>query len=234
MNLLQDVIGWDVRNWSRCLAYWRPWLESLDPGTAKVLVLGERNGGISLWFATLGFNVICTDRQMPGTNVHTLHQRWKIEERVSYAGADVFKLGYPDDYFDVVACKSVIGGLSLTYKNAATRTLENQKLAVMEIRRVLKPTGMFLGAENLTGTGFHMLLRKTRTKRKFGWRYLKMREIRWLFEGYSDCQQESHGCLGTQWFRQDGLNALCGWADRFLSRILPSGWLYISFIRARK
>jgi SAM-dependent methyltransferase len=234
LSLLDDVIGWDVPNWSGCLSYWQPWLTDLSKRTAKILVLGERDGGISLWLAKLGFDVLCTDYRPPGERAQSLHRRWEVQKHMTYASADVFKLAYPDDCFDVVACKSVIGGLALDYKAVSTRTLENQKLAVMEIRRVLKPAGIFLGAENLTGTGVHMFLRKVRSKGNLGWRYLRISEIRWLFDGYSDCQQKSHGFLGTHWFAGRGLNGLCASADACFSKLLPGDWLYISFMRARK
>jgi SAM-dependent methyltransferase len=234
LSLLDDIIGWDVRNWSGCLRYWQPWLNGLDTKTARILVLGERNGGISLWFAKLGFEVLCTDYRPPNAEVRLLHQRWEVQERITYASADIFKLAYPDDWFDAVACKSVLGGLALDYKDRSTRTLANQKLAAMEIKRVLKPGGFFFGAENLTGTAVHMYLRKRRTKGNLGWRYLGRSEIRWLFDGYSECQQKLHGFLGTQWFPGRGLNGFCASADGCLSKILPADWLYISFIRARR
>jgi SAM-dependent methyltransferase len=234
LSLLDDIIGWDVRNWSGCLFYWQPWLDKLNVKTARILVLGERNGGISLWFAKLGFDVLCTDYPLPSEQVQSLHKRWEVQDRIKYARADVFNLAYPDDWFDVVSCKSVIGGIALDYNDNATRTLENQKLAVMEIRRVLKPGGIFLGAENLTGTGVHMWMRTIRTKGNLGWRYLKISEIQWMFDGYSECQQKAHGFLGTHWFRGRGWNAPCALADGCFSKILPAHWLYISFIRARK
>lgn len=234
LSLVDDVIGWDVPNWSGCLSYWRPWLNGLGHKTAKILVLGERNGGISLWFAHLGFDVLCTDYRLPTARVQPLHQRWGVQERVEYAAADVFKLTYPDGCFDAVACKSVLGGLCLVYSDNSTRTLENQKLAVMEIKRVLKPSGVFLGAENLAGTGVHMFLRRLRTKGNLGWRYFRRTEIRWMFDGYSEFQQKLHGFLGTQWFPGSPLNRLCALADGGLSKILPGDCRYISFIRARK
>ncbi len=157
-----------------------------------------------------------------------------MQERITYGSADVFSLAYLDNQFDVVACKSVIGGLSRDYKDRSTRTLENQKLAMAEIGRVLKPGGLFLGAENLTGTKVHMGLRKLRTKGKLGWRYLRLSEIGWLFDSFSRCEQKPYGFLGTYWPKACGLNALCAAADGWLSRILPASWLYISFIRARK
>jgi SAM-dependent methyltransferase len=231
---LDDIIGWDVGNWSKCLSYWQPWFSAINKSTARVLVLGERNGGISLWFALQGFNVLCTDYVPLSENVRRLHMRWQVQERINYASADVFRLVYKDNYFDIVACKSVIGGLLLDYKDASTRTLENQKLAVEEIRRVIKPAGIFLGAENLTGTSVHMALRKIRLKGRLGWRYLQISEIEWLFKNYSACEQKPYGCIGTYWPRSSGLNVVSEAMDRCFSKVLPGNWLYISFVRARK
>jgi len=230
---IADIIGWDVANWSGCLAYWQPWLPPVA-SDVRVLVLGERNGGISLWFALLGYNVRCTDIQRPGAAVQKLHEMWNVASRVTYAAVDVFRMPWPAEHFDVVACKSVIGGLKLEYTNALTRSLENQKLAVEEIRRVLKPGGVFLGAENLTGTWPHRVLRNIRCGGKLGWRHLTVSEITWLFDHYSCSEQRSWGFCGTGWPPFPGLNWACAHADGFLSRLLPGTWLYISFIRARR
>jgi SAM-dependent methyltransferase len=182
----------------------------------------------------LGFEVICTDYHEPCEHVRQLHRRWQVQDRITYTAADIFKLAYPENHLDVVACKSVIGGLCSNYKDRSTRTPEQQKLAVEEVRRVLKPGGFFFGAENLVGTRLHMALRRKRTKGNLGWRYLQLSEIYWLLDGYSKCELKPHGYLGTHWAKFRTLNLLCAAADGCLSKILPADWLYISFIRARK
>ena len=231
---LDEIFEWDVDNWSKCLPYWEPWLTGLDRDTARILTLGERNGGLSLWFALQGFKVLCTDYNIPGKGAQLSHERWMVQDRISYAAVDAFKVPYPENYFDVVACKSVIGGLRLQHKQPETRTLENQRLAVEEIRRVLKAGGIFLGAENLTGTKIHQFLRWMKYGPELGWRYLRTTEIQWLFENYSFCQQKQWGLVGSPWRKFDRLNPLSRVIDACLSNVLPGDWLYISFIRARK
>ena len=93
---LDDIFEWDVDNWSKCLPYWEPWLTRLDRDTARILALGERNGGLSLWFALQGFKVLCTDYYMPGEVARLSHARWMVQDRISYAAVDAFNIPYPE------------------------------------------------------------------------------------------------------------------------------------------
>jgi SAM-dependent methyltransferase len=238
---LDEIFEWDVTNWSQCLPYWEPWLTRLDKDIARILTLGERNGGLSLWFALQGFKVLCTDYHIPGERARLSHERWMVQERIAYAAVDAFNIPYTENYFDVVACKSVIGGLVLQRKQSETHILKKQRLAVEEIRRVLKPGGVFLGAENLAGTKVHQFLRWMKYGPELGWRYLRTTEIQWLFASYSLCQQKQWGLvgspwwkLGTHWWKFDRVSPFFSVMDACLSRVLPGDWLYISFIRARK
>lgn len=153
-NLLKDVIEWDVRSWAPCLDFWALVIQRKQPTSTRVLTVGERNGGISLWFALQGFNVICSDRGGPTRRASELHRYYGVSDRVAYADINVFSMPYSDASFDFVACKSVIGGLKAVNRDATTRTLDNQSRAVEEIHRVIKPGGCFLGAENLAEPGF--------------------------------------------------------------------------------
>ena len=89
-----DIIDWDVDNWSRCLPFWHPWVAGLNTESSRVLVLGERKGGLSLWLALLGFSPICTDYRLPSHEAKALHQQWKVSERVTYAAVNVFDMPY--------------------------------------------------------------------------------------------------------------------------------------------
>jgi SAM-dependent methyltransferase len=225
-----DIIGWDVANWGQCLPFWEPWVAGFDRSSSRVLVIGDRHGGISLWLALLGFDVLCTDYEVPGDSARTLHERWRVGSRMSYSAVDAFDIHHEPNSFDVVASKSVLGGL----RYRSERSLEGQRVAVEEMRRVLKPGGVFLGAENLTGTRAHAALRSVRPAGQAGWYYLRASEIRWLFEDFSACEQMAWGFVGTRWPQRFGINRMAALLDVRLSRWLPADWLYISFLRARK
>ncbi len=227
------IIEWDVRNWSRCLSFWIPALARLDRETARVLALGERNGGVSLWFALQGFHVICSDFGGPTAKAQSLHREFGVSSLVNYADIDVFAIPFQDASFDIVACKSVIGGLKKEHKDAATRTLANQALAVSEIHRVLKPGGRFVGAENLSGSWMHRLTRRAARGGRVGWRHFKRRELLDLFAEFEAVDMECFGFLGTR-NKHFGLDKLTGFADAMLSPMLPKDWLYIAFVRAKK
>ncbi|MBX2898815.1 MAG: methyltransferase domain-containing protein [Cyclobacteriaceae bacterium] len=201
--------------------------------SGKVLCLGERNGGLSLWFALQGYTVVCSDFRGPRKEALLLHKRYNLENNITYEDINVFEINYPDSSFDVIACKSVIGGLKLDYSDKSTRTIENQKLAVNEIRRVLKAGGVFCGVENMRGSLVHVMMRKFLKGDKIGWRHLKISEIEELFEKYSELKVQCNGFLGS-YYSFKLANLFTSNIDSLLSKILPDSWLYIGFIFARK
>lgn len=231
--LIKDVIEWDIENWFGVLSHWSPWLSELDKNTAKILCLGERNGGLSLWFALQGFRVICSDFGGPKEVAHLMHKRYGVAHLVEYSDLNIFELPYSENAFDVVACKSVIGGLKLDRKDKNTRTLANQKLAVEEVRRILKPGGLYLGAENMRGTILHSGARKLLKGDKIGWRHFQVSEVHALFENFGDTRFKFFGFLGS-YYKYRLLNIVTSNIDSMLSTLLPKGWQYIVFIVARK
>jgi SAM-dependent methyltransferase len=232
-SLLQDIIGWDVRSWGRCLAFWSPVLQEIRPASARVLTLGERDGGISLWFALQGYQVICSDFNGPTPRARKLHEQYGVGHLVTYEDVDVFEIPHEAGSFDIVACKSVIGGLKLIRHDPSTRSLENQSRAVAEIHRVTKPGGAFLGAENLTGSAVHRMVRAWAKDGRIGWRHLTQSEILQLFDQFASVEQRAFGFLGSR-ISTGGVDRLTSLIDTCLCPILPARWQYISFIRARK
>ena len=84
---LADIIQWDIKNWSKCLDFWE---ENADlKPNQKVLALGEREGGMSLYFALKGHEVICSDyNPMPDTT-KVMHAEYGVADKISYQKIDM-------------------------------------------------------------------------------------------------------------------------------------------------
>lgn len=212
-----DIIQWDVKNWSKCLSFWNEHA-TLDP-SKKVLALGEREGGLSLYFALRGNEVICSDyNEMPEKTLQ-MHQEYSVSDRISYQKVDMKAIPFEDASIDIIVFKSVIGALG----NAA-----DQQQAMSEIYRVLKPGGTFLFAENLKGSRFHQWLRKKFVSWGERWRYISENEMKQWGNQYQTLFTKSYGVL-----------ALFGRSEkqrRFLARfgaillpLTPKNWRYILF-----
>ncbi len=230
--VIRDVIEWDVLNWSRALPFWAEALARYDPARHSVLAVGERRGGLSLWFALQGFRVVCTDIRPPGDAAREMHRAYGVEGRITYETVDALRMSFADRSFDIVACKSVIGGLKKVYADPSTRSLETQAMALREIHRVLKPEGCWLGAENMRGTLLHRKGREWGDGTP-GWRYLAAAEWPVLLRPFRAHEIGYFGFLPTR-YGGERLRRACYAANRWLRPLLRPSWNYIAFIRAYK
>ena len=149
----RDIIEWDSVNWAKFLDFIDG--SGIDLQGKRVLALGERNGGMSLFFALRGAEVLCSDLNGPTEKARTLHERYGISSRVQYAAVDGVSI--PEEYtgqFDIVTFKSVLGGIGRDDSYA------RQGMCAESVYRVLRPKGYAMFAENMRGTWWHMLLRK--------------------------------------------------------------------------
>jgi SAM-dependent methyltransferase len=220
--LLADVFQWDVRSWACALKVWEPVLEPLPCG--KALALGERDGGLSLYLALHGHQVICSDLATPEPSARPLHEQYQVQGRVSYEAQDITNIRHPENTFDIVMFKSVIGALS---------TKERQKQALAEIHRVLKPGGVLLFAENLGGTRLHRWIRKRFVAWDHYWRYLSMPGDQDLFYGFTVLGSRSFGLVANLG-RSEPQRRLGASFDALLAPIIPTSWNYILAVAARK
>lgn len=228
---ISQIIEWDIPNWSQVLPFWRHYLPPVS-ANPKILTLGERNGGLTLWLALQGYNVTYSDIVQTPVSARELHEKFGVANLIEYSVVDVFKIPFDTDSFDIVLAKSMLGGVKLDYSNPRTRNLENQKLACEEIRRVLKPNGFFLGAENTRGNLLHQFQRAKLGKIK-SWRYLSQADIQYMFTEYSKLTVKGFGLVPSS-SPYPFLNAFIGFINKPLAFILPNKWQYISFISARK
>lgn len=219
---MEAVFEWDVATWSQALQLWD---QHLPPGLTGChgLEVGARNGGLSLYLAQKGATVICTDLTDPSDRARAGHERWDVIDRIEYRTADVTALPFEDGTFQLVAFKSVLGGLS---------TLERQRQAMAEIHRVLTSGGWVLWAENLSASLPIRLLRRFNQWDPY-WRYTSFTE----WQDWSVKFDESH--LATA-----GISAALGRTERqrrWLARVdqvvqsrCPQSWHYVIFGVARK
>ncbi|HPF89310.1 MAG TPA: class I SAM-dependent methyltransferase [Flavobacteriales bacterium] len=206
---LHDVIQWEVRSWSRVLPLWERHLPAQRP--ARFLGIGEREGGLSLWFASLGHDVLCTDLRPFPPATRALHERNGLAERIRYDQADATALPYPEGSFDGVFFKSVIGALG---------SKERQQQAIAEMHRVLKPGGVLYFAENLHGTWLHQWLRKRFVSWNVYWRYLDVEADSDLFSPFTRLEGRTTGLLANLG-RSEGQRDMLARVDPALVRVLP-------------
>ena len=150
-EIIKDVIQWDIKTWSKALPFWKK--NFAIKTDMKALAIGEREGGISLWLALQGVSVVCTDYNDFPEETSQLHKRYNVSDRIHYErGIDLADLSkFLPNSFDLVVFKSVLGALS--HK-------EKQQKAFEEMKRVLKPGGAILFAENSKGSKLHSVFRK--------------------------------------------------------------------------
>ena len=155
-QLRADIAEWDCINWGRAIRFWEnSHLGNFsDMAGKKVLDIGGRNGGLSLYWALKGADVECTDLHIGGFDrAKKLHKKYNLCKLITYKKIDVLDLNVENKY-DVITFKSVLGGVG--YNN----NYANQVKMIQNIYRALKPGGFCIFAENLTGSDLHMWLRQ--------------------------------------------------------------------------
>ena len=228
---VKQIIEWDILNWSQLIKYWSPILQTL-PRDSKILAVGERNGGLTLWLALAGFNVVCTDREGPTEKAILQHREFGVSDKVVYEKLDIVNNTRQANQFDLIISKSVIGGLKEDYSDKSTRNLETQIKAISQMYKLLKPGGYFLAAENMKGSILLHYLRKIKNKHS-GWRYIEWNELPILFKDFSSTQINAFGVLPTL-FSNNALNRVNFLMNKYIMGFMPKKIKYISFIAARK
>jgi len=224
-RVLHDIIQWDVPTWKSALFFWDRHFP--DVRGRRVLDIGARDGGLSLYFALRGCRVLCSDVHGPTEKAKELHARYNVSSRVEYAALDGCNLPLSDSLFDIVTFKSMLGALG-AYDN-----YEAQKRAVSEMFRVLRPGGSILFAENMRGSPFHNRLRKHLTTWGNRWRYLTRSEVDELFSSASELNVLYSGVLGVLG-RNNSQKQLLSLVDTLVRPITPRSCRYMVYGYASK
>lgn len=224
---LEDIIEWDIRHWSKSLNYWRE-KSSVSLENSNGLEIGSRNGGLSLWLASHGCNVVCSDIDGPTEIAREIHKKHGVSERIQYMSVNATEIPYDDQTFDIVVFKSVLGGVGANNNKTA------QVKALKEIYRVLKPGGELFFAENLTASPIHQILRKRYVNWGNTWRYIAIQEMEELLEDFNEKEYFSTGFFSNLGRTEKQRHLLAVMDDLLINRLVPSKWKYILIGVAKK
>lgn len=218
--LLTDIMEWDVATWSEALAYWERQVNWT--GVTDCLEIGSRKGGLSLWLALRGKQVLCTDMYDTALIASPLHRQYHAEEEISYMNVNAAQMNF-NEQFDLVVFKSVMGSI------AQGGRPEGQAKAVECIYKALKPGGVLLFAENLGATRLHAFFRNRFTYWGHKWHYPAYDEIQNLLKVFGQCTFHTTGVVAV-FGRSERQKTWLSVIDRCLLNFLfPKKWKYVVY-----
>jgi SAM-dependent methyltransferase len=219
-----DVIEWDVENWSTALDYW-PRHTALGLRNRRVLEIGSRRGGLSLWLAANGATVVCSDVAGPAEEAMRKHWEFGVSDRVSYAAVDALRMDYAGE-FDIVVFKSVLGALG--------SDLRRQEAALARMHKALRPGGELWFAENLAASPVHRALRSRYVSWAGHWHYATLPELRRWLSMFPSVSMTTCGVLGALGRSERQRRTLARLDKLFLNVTAPRAWHYVAVGVARK
>jgi SAM-dependent methyltransferase len=217
-NELSKYVEWDVRNWALALDFWLA-NSAKNLSECKVLEIGADYGGLSLWLASHGAKVVCSDLEGVRREAVECHQSSDFAHLIEHHKIDAAEIPFAEE-FDVVVFKSVLGGIGSGAK-------EPQAKVVGEMHKALKKGGELFFAENLVASPVHMFFRRKAVKWGTTWRYVTLEEMNEYLAPFSEVQKRTIGFAGT-FGRTETQRNLLALGDRLIfDRIVPERWKYI-------
>lgn len=224
-QVIADILQWDVRNWSEALRFWE---RSVDwPQVHNCLELGGREGGLSLWLALHGKNVVCSDYEDTRERAREHHQKYQLGGNIEYATIDAVSIPY-ENHFDVIAFKSMLGAVG------GGNDKQRQQLAIDQMHKALKPGGYLLFAENMAGSPLHRFIRRRFIKWGQWWRYVTAPEMGGFLSQFNRVELRTTGVLATFGRREWQRNLLGAVDQALVKHITPSSWRYLVYGIAQK
>jgi len=213
---IKDIFQWDISTWSQAYPIWG---KALNGKQTRGLELGANNGGGTLFLALYNINTICSDIHNPKEKAFGLHKKYLVQDIIQYKEIDGMNIPYPNNNFDVVIFKSVLGFL---------KTFNNQKKMIAEIFRILKPGGFLLFAENAKGSLLHQWARRRFIAWGNSWRYVSLQEMNLLLKPFTQKEIKSTGFFAVFVSKPKWLKALFASLDSCLPCI-SKNWRYVVF-----
>lgn len=222
---IRDIIQWDVASWSKALGYWDKAV-NWDQ-VHSCLELGGREGGLSLWLALKGKQVVCSDLDHVQATATPLHQKYGVGKLIRYQDINATAIPY-ENHFDVIVFKSIIGGIG----RKDNRELQQQVFS--QIHKALKPGGKLLFIENLVASPLHQKIRKLFIEWEHYWNYVSLDDLHRYLAPFAVHEIKATGMLAT-FGRNEGQRNFLAAADKALfNRICPDRWKYIAYGMAEK
>lgn len=223
--LVKDIIQWDIDTWGEVISFWEKEVDFSKKGNA--LELGGHQGGLSLWLALKGFNVVCSDLINVKQTAQPLHQKHKVSHLIEYQDIDATHIPYKN-HFDVIVFKSILGGIGRQNNIGA------QQQTFDEIYKALKPGGVLLFAENLVASGFHRLMRRSFVKWGDSWRYVSIHEMEIFLKDFNKTHYQTTGFLAA-FGRTEKQRSILAKLDKLvMNPISPKKWNYMIYGIAKK
>lgn len=148
----------------------------------NVLEIGAGMGGLSLYFAMRGCNVICSDINSNYVSLakkfHKLHE---FSGQIKYETVDILNNNLKSESFDVVCFKSVLGAIPY----------DKQGHAISEIQRILKKGGLLIFCENLKGGYLSAFYRRLFVPWHKRWDYLTINQMYQYMSLFFECKINS-------------------------------------------
>lgn len=187
-DLLKDIVQWDVYTWSKAILFWEENVNWND--VQNGLELGGHQGGLSLWLAMKGIDVVCSDLKDVKLTALKLHEKYPLIKSIQYEDIDATNIHY-ENHFDVIVFKSILGGIGRDNNCAA------QKIVIDQVYKALKPGGKLLFAENAKGSRLLQWLRKKFVGWGSSWNYLSADEMQQLLKLFSSFEIKSTGVIAA-------------------------------------
>jgi SAM-dependent methyltransferase len=225
-SIKKDLISWDIQSWYPILDYWKK-NSKLKFSKTTSLELGAYQGGVSLWLALNGSNVLCSDISNPYEKAIKLHSKYQITGSLRYDEIDALNIPFENE-FDIIVFKSILGGIGRKNK------IGLQQKAINEIYKALKSDGELFFAENLRASPFHQFFRKHFVRWGKEWQYVSLDDMNKFLQNFREILIKTRGFWGV-FGRTELTKKLLAYADQVIfNHIIIPRWQYIVYGIARK